>query len=157
MKNGLLAGLIGVSIVLSIDSITRVLLSTYLGEEILMFSYYDKFGLVWPFFLTFVAGISSFLGSTFSLTYGKHHRVLALIFFLVFLVLLRYGQIHLLYVTEGSENEGLFYPVTALVFSLIAILPAWKLTSGSSKQVNEDVMENELPKPKHHQPGSPDS
>ncbi len=137
---------------LSIDSITRVLLSTYLGEEILMFSYYDKFGLVWPFFLAFVAGISSFLGSTFSLTYGKHHRVLALIFFLVFLGLLRYGQIHLLY-----ETEGLFYPVTALVFSLIAILPAWKLTSGSSKQVNEDVMENEPPKPKHHQPGSPDS
>jgi len=153
MKNGLLAGLIGVSIVISIDSFTRVILSTYLGQEILMFSYYDKFGLVWPFLLAFIAGISSFLGGTFSLTYGKNHRVFALISFIFFLGILRYTQIHLLYKT----GEGLFYPVTALVFSLIAILPAWKMTSPKITSASEPFTEEETTKPKHHQPGNPDS
>lgn len=152
MKNGILAGLIGVSIVISIDSLTRVLLSTYLSEEILMFSYYDKFGLVWPFLLAFVAGISSFLGSTFSLTYGKNHRILALFSFLVFLGILRYTQIHLLY-----DTEGLFYPVTALIFSLIGLLAAWKVTSSKPALEEESITEEEISKPKHHQPGMPDS
>jgi hypothetical protein len=152
MKNALLAGLIGVSIVLSIDSLTRVLLSTYLGEEILMFSYYDKFGLVWPFMLAFIAGVSSFLGSTFSLTYGKNHRVMALLSFLIFLGLLRYVQIHLLF-----ETEGLFYPVTALIFSLIAVLAAWKVTSPKTTLTADSFTEEEAAKPKHHQPGHSDS
>src|SRR6056297_985094 len=152
MKNGLLAGLIGVSIVLSVDSITRVILSTYLGQEILMFSYNGYPGLVWPFLLAFIAGVSSFLGGTFSLTYGKNHRVFALISFLVFLGVLRYGQIHLLY-----ETEGLFYPITALVFSLIALLAAWKVTSTKTTSVSEPFNEDETSKPKHHQPGNPDS
>lgn len=152
MKNALLAGLIGVSIVISIDSLTRVLLSTYLGEEILMFSYYDKFGLVWPFMLAFIAGVSSFLGSTFTLTYGKNHRVMALLSFLTFLGLLRYVQIHLLY-----ETEGLFYPVTALVFSLIAVFAAWKVTSTKPTLPAESFTEEEAAKPKHHQPGHSDS
>lgn len=152
MKNGLLAGLIGVSIVLSVDSITRVILSTYLGQEILMFSYNGYPGLVWPFLLAFIAGISSLLGGTFSLTYGKNHRVFALISFLVFLGILRYGQIHLLY-----ETEGLFYPVTALVFSLIALLAAWKITSSKPAAIKESFNDEEMVKPKHHQPGNPDS
>ncbi|HMB41991.1 MAG TPA: hypothetical protein VKM37_08400 [Balneolaceae bacterium] len=152
MKNGLLAGLIGVSIVLSVDSITRVILSTYLGQEILMFSYNGYPGLVWPFLLAFIAGVSSFLGGTFSLTYGKNHRVFALISFLVFLGVLRYGQIHLLY-----ETEGLFYPITALVFSLIALLAAWKVTSTKTTSESEPFNEDETSKPKHHQPGNPDS
>lgn len=152
MKNGLLAGLIGVSIVLSVDSITRVILSTYLGQEILMFSYNGYPGLVWPFLLAFIAGISSFLGGTFSLTYGKNHRVFALISFLVFLGILRYGQIHLLY-----ETEGLFYPVTALLFSLIALMAAWKLTSSKPAVKKESLTDEEMVKPKHHQPGNPDS
>lgn len=152
MKKGLLAGLIGVSIVISIDSLTRVILSTYLGEEILMFSYYDKFGLIWPFFLAFTAGISSFLGSSFTLSYSKSHRITALISFLIFLGILRYGQIHLLY-----ETEGLFYPVTALVFSLIALIAAWKVTSPKSKVNSESYTEEEKIKPKHHQPGPSDS
>jgi len=152
MKNGLLAGLIGVSIVLSVDSITRVILSTYLGQEILMFSYNGYPGLVWPFLLAFIAGVSSFFGGTFSLTYGKNHRVFALISFLVFLGVLRYGQIHLLY-----ETEGLFYPITALVFSLIALLAAWKVTSTKTTSESEPFTEDETSKPKHHQPGNPDS
>jgi len=152
MKNGLLAGLIGVSIVLSVDSITRVILSTYLGQEILMFSYNGYPGLVWPFLLAFIAGVSSFFGGTFSLTYGKNHRVFALISFLVFLGVLRYGQIHLLY-----ETEGLFYPITALVFSLIALLAAWKVTSTKTTSESEPFNEDETSKPKHHQPGNPDS
>lgn len=137
---------------LSVDSITRVILSTYLGQEILMFSYNGYPGLVWPFLLAFIAGVSSFLGGTFSLTYGKNHRVFALISFLVFLGVLRYGQIHLLY-----ETEGLFYPITALVFSLIALLAAWKVTSTKTTSESEPFNEDETSKPKHHQPGNPDS
>lgn len=152
MKNSLLAGLIGFSIVLSIDSVARVLISTYLNQEILMFSYNGYPGLVWPFILAFVAGISSFLGGTFSLSYGKDHRVFALISFLIFLGILRYGQIHLLY-----ETEGLFYPVTALVFSLIALLAAWKFTSPKTISKSEEVSGEEAAKPKHHQPENPGS
>lgn len=152
MKNGLLAGLIGVSIVLSMDSLTRVIISTYLGQEILMFSYNGYPGLVWPFILTFVAGISSFLGGVFSLTYGKSNRIFALISFLIFLGILRYVQIHLLF-----ETEGLFYPITALVFSLIALLAAWKVTSQKVTSEGERITEEEPPKPKHHQPENPDS
>jgi len=152
MKNGLLAGLIGVSIVLSVDSITRVILSTYLGQEILMFSYNGYPGLVWPFLLAFVAGVSSLLGATFSLTYGKSHRIIALISFLIFLGILRYGQIHLLY-----ETEGLFYPITALIFSLIALFAAWKITKPKITLQKESFTDEESPKPKHHQPGNPDS
>ncbi len=147
MKNGLLAGLIGVSIVLSVDSLTRVILSTSIGEEILMFSYAGYPGLVWPFILTIVAGVSSFLGGVFSLSYGKQHRIFALISFLIFLGILRYLQIHLLY-----ETEGLFYPVTALIFSLIALFAAWKVTSAKSSSKGDSFEENEPSKPKHHRP-----
>jgi len=149
MKNGLLAGLIGVSIVLSTDSLSRILLSTYLDQEILMFSYTGYPAPVWPFVLAFLAGVSSFLGGIFSLSYGKQHRVFSLISFLIFLGILRYVQIHLLYETE------LFYPVTALIFSLIALFAAWKVTSPKSTPASGDFTEEEPSKPKHHQPGNP--
>lgn len=152
MKNGILAGLIGVSIVLSIDSLTRVILSTYLGQEILMFSYAGYPGLAWPFILTLIAGVSSFLGGTFSLTYAKQHRIFAVISFLIFLGILRYTQIHLLY-----ETEGLFYPVTALIFSLIALLAAWKVTSRKRSATTDDFEDKEPPKQKHHRPENPGS
>lgn len=152
MKNGILAGLIGVSIILSVDSLSRVILSTYLGQEILMFSYAEYPGLIWPFLLIIMAGVSSFLGGIFSLTYGKRHRVLALISLLIFLGILRYVQIHLLY-----ETEGLFYPITALIFSLIALFVAWKVTSDKSSPKSDEYEKSTPPKQKHHLPENPGS
>lgn len=141
MKKSILGGLIGVSIVLSIDSISRVFVALPLDTSILMFSYSEYPGLLWPVILTAVAMGSAFLGGLFSFTYGKENKYVSLISYLLFLVMLRYGQIHLLYGTESIA-----YPVAALILSLIAVLFAWKLVFPKKKQ--EEFAEEE--KKNHH-------
>ncbi len=138
MKKGILGGLIGVSIVLSIDSLFRVFIALFLDTSILMFSYSEYEGLLWPVLLTIVAMISAFSGGLFSFTYGKLHKYSSLISYLVCLMLLRYGQIHLLF-----ETETIIYPIVALILSLVAVFFAWKLAfpkrpEFEGKEIEED-------------------
>lgn len=144
MKNSILGGLVGLSIVLSIDTLTRILLSLYIDYEFQVFAYSEYPGILWPVFLVGVAGFSSFLGALFSFTYGKEHRIAALTTFLFLLISLRYAQIHLLFETDP------FYSITALIFSLFTVIIAWKLSSTKSKK-NINESENEFKKT-HHQP-----
>lgn len=129
MKKSILGGLIGLSIVLSLDSLMRVLIALYVDEQILMFSYTGYPGLLSVILITFMAGISSFLGGLFVLTYDKNHQIAGLILFILLLTGLRYGQIHLLYPTEG-----ILYPIIGLILSLIAIFLAWKVVRPSKTE-----------------------
>ena len=122
MKKGILGGLIGVSIVLSIDSLSRVFIALSLDTSILMFSYSEYDGFFWPILLTAIAMVSAFAGALFSFTYGKSHKYSSILSYLFCLILLRYGQIHLLF-----DTETIVYPVVALILSLVAVFLAWKL------------------------------
>jgi TM2 domain-containing membrane protein YozV len=129
MKKSILGGLIGLSIVLSLDSLMRVLIALYVAEEILMFSYTGYPGLLSVILITLMAGLSSFLGGLFVLTYDKKHQIAGLILFILLLSGLRYGQIHLLYPTEG-----ILYPIIGLILSLIAVFLAWKVVRPSKSE-----------------------
>lgn len=140
MKKSLLAGLIGMAIIIAIDAVSRVFVSLYLGHEILMFAYSAYPGsVVWPVLLTLIAGFSTFFGALFCLSYNRDHQVTGVIFFLILLIILRYGQIHLL-----MEFESLFYPVTALVLSLGGLFIAWQLArrkKNAAKQASAEPAE----------------
>ncbi|TVQ00115.1 MAG: hypothetical protein EA359_16320 [Balneolaceae bacterium] len=129
MKKSILGGLIGLSIVLSLDSLVRVLIALYVDEQILMFSYTGYPGWLSVILITMMAGLSSFLGALFVLTYDKNHQVAGLILFGVLLTGFRYGQIHLLYPTEG-----IIYPIIGFILSLIAIFLAWKVVRPSKSE-----------------------
>jgi len=129
MKKSILGGLIGLSIVLSLDSLVRVLIALYVDEQILMFSYTGYPGWLSVILITMMAGLSSFLGALFVLTYDKTHQVAGLILFSILLAGFRYGQIHLLYPTEG-----IIYPIIGFILSLIAIFLAWKVVRPSKSE-----------------------
>ncbi len=132
MKKSILGCFIGLSIVLSLDSLSRVFIALYHDQAILMFSYSAYPGALWAVLLTAMAGISTFLGGLFSFTYGKSNQVLSLSVFTVLIILLRYAQIHLLY-----ETETIFYPITGMILSLLAIFFAWKLARPGKKKDEE--------------------
>lgn len=142
MKHSILGSLVGIAIVIALDSITRVILSTYTGQEILMFSYSSFEGLLWPVMLTILAGLTSFLGALFSINYGKSHKVITALLFLLLLVVLRYGQIHLL-----MSTESLFYPITALVLSIGGTFIAWQIIKDKVSSRPAPVEET-----RHHYP-----
>lgn len=99
-----------------------MIIALYMKQDILMFSYSNYPGLLWPILLTFIAGFSSFFGAMFSLTYGRKKQIVTLITFSILLLLFRYAQIHILY-----DTESIFYPVLSLILSLIALFLAWKV------------------------------
>lgn len=144
MKNSILGSLIGLSIVLSIDSVSRVLAALIFDQQILMFSYTGYPGMATPILLTLMAAISTFLGGLFAFTYGKSRQVVSLLLFLVLIIFLRYGQVHLLYTTEG-----IVYPIIGLILSILAIFLAWKLVRPSKNQEKAETF-------KHHSPAAPD-
>ncbi len=132
MKKSILGCFIGLSIVLSLDSISRVLVALYHDHTILMFSYSAYPGAIWAVLLTLMAGISTFLGGLFSFSYGKSKQVLSLSVFTVLIILLRYAQIHLLY-----ETETIAYPIAGFILSLLAIFFSWKLVRPERKKDEE--------------------
>lgn len=145
MKRSLLGSFIGISIILSIDSISRVIISLYENEDILMFSYslYSGF---WPILLVAIAAFSTFFGAMFALTYGRQKQIFTLVFFIILAGLYRYGQLLLL-----DDTEGLLYPVIALVLSIFSILLAWRLVRPSkSKKDSGDDDFTQPSTPKHH-------
>lgn len=149
MKRSLLGSLIGISIILSIDSISRVIISLYENEEILMFSYslYPGF---WSILLIAIAAFSTFFGAMFALTYGRQKQILTLILFTILAGLFRYGQLLLL-----DDTEGLLFPVIALVVSLFSILLAWRLirpSKSKKSQNDDDEFDTSSTQTHHHYP-----
>jgi len=136
MKKALVGSLIGVAIVVALDSFARVIISIYMGLNYPMISYSEFPGIIWPMLLTFIGGFTVFFGAMFTLTYGRSHRLVALLSLLFFIILLRYGQIYLL-----TGIESLFYPITTLVLSLGSIVLAWQLTGPKKKSVSEEQQE----------------
>lgn len=122
MKKSILGSFIGICILLTLESLTRVIIALYMKEDILMFSYSNYPGILWPVLITVVSGFSAFFGAMFSLTYGRKKQILTVTLFALLLSALRYGQIHILY-----ETETIIYPVITLVLSLIALFLAWKV------------------------------
>lgn len=138
MKKAFIGSLVGIAIVIAIDSFARVILSIYMGLDLPMVSYTEYPGIVWPLLITFIGGFSAFFGAMFSLTYGRSHRWVNMISFLLFIILLRYGQIYLL-----TGKESLFYPITTLVLSLGGLLIAWQITGQGIRKSSESVGEEE--------------
>ncbi len=155
MKRSLLGSFIGISIILSIDSISRVIISLYENEDILMFSYslYSGF---WPILLVAIAAFSTFFGAMFALTYGRQKQIFSLVLFIILAGLFRYGQIVLL-----DDTEGLLYPVVALVVSLVSIFLAWRLvrttTEAKEDQGGNDDFTPPTTQKHHHYPADGDS
>jgi hypothetical protein len=150
MKKSLLGSFVGLCIIIALDSLSRVIISIYMNEEILMFSYSDYPGLIWPWLLTGIAAFSSFFGAMFALTFGREKRLLTFITFLILTGLMRYGQLHLL-----METETLLYPILALIFSLAGIILAWRLLKPSIKKAqtpSEEAESTQESKGRHHHP-----
>jgi hypothetical protein len=139
MKKSILGSFIGISIVLSIESFARVVAALTFDVDIPMFSYTAFPGIVTPVILTLTAAVSSFLGTLFLLTYGKKKEITSLILFVLMLLFLRYGQIHLLY-----DTESIVYPVIALILSLISVFIAWKILHPKKEEKENDF------ETKHH-------
>lgn len=146
MKKSVLGAFIGLSVVLSIDSLARVIIAVLENEEILMFSYSGYPGIIWPIVLVAVAGLSTFLGALFTLSYGKLHKITGLFIFIILLTLLRYSQTYLL-----MGTEELLYPVAGFVLSLLMIFPAWRvMTPKKSPELPKEGPPVE--QPRYHQP-----
>ena len=148
MKQAIVGSLAGIAIVFAIDSFARVIIATYSGMEILMFSYAQYPGLIWPVALTIFAGITSFIGGLFSITYGRSHKGVTASLYTLLLIGVRYSQIHLLLPTES-----LFYPITALVLSLGGMFFAWQLLKDKVTQAPEATQA----KSHYHAPESKES
>lgn len=127
MKKSIVGSLIGICIIIAIDSFIRVVVSVYSGTDILMISYSAYPGLMWPILLTVFAGLSTFIGAMFALTFGRAKPKITASVFVLLLILIRYGQTHLL-----IDREILIYPISALVLSIGAAFLAWQLI-GSKK------------------------
>lgn len=134
MKKAIIGSLIGIAIVVALDTFARVIISIYMGLNYPMISYSEFPGIIWPMLLTFIGGFTVFFGAMFTLTYGRNNRLVALLNLLFFIILLRYGQIYLL-----TGLESLFYPITTLVLSLGSILLAWQLTDPKKKSEPNSV------------------
>lgn len=142
MKNALLGSLVGIAVVIALDSLIRILVAVYSGIPIPMLSY-EEFDFMWTLVITIFTGFTTFLGGMFSFNFGRTHKVMTVIYFSLLVILVRYGQIHLLY-----PQESLFYPVTALVLSLAGVFLAWQLSNKGGKP------EKEPKEQYHHYPGS---
>lgn len=138
MKKSIIGSLVGIAIVIALDTFARVVISIYMGLNYPMISYTEFSGIIWPILLTLIGGFTVFFGAMFSLTYGRSHRVITMLSFLTLTILLRYGQIYLL-----TGKESLFYPITTLVLSLGSILIAWQLTGNKKGTATSTVSEEE--------------
>lgn len=136
MKKSFIGSLIGFGIAVTIDLLSRVVIALYMKEDILMFSYSNYPGLLWPVLLTFIGGFSVFFGGMFALTYGRANQIFTVTLFTTLILLLRYSQIHVLY-----ETETIVYPILTLILSLIAVFLAWKIIHKTKKNDSEFTTE----------------
>lgn len=139
MKDIFLGSLIGILIVFALDTFIRLFIAATLGMEVSVMGYAEYPGL-WKIFLSILTLMTTFFGAYFALTYTKRKHVMVIIIFGTLLVALRYGQIH-----AGIGHESLFFPIAALVFSLLGTGLAWKWLHRKGKI-------NKANKPQYHQP-----
>lgn len=139
MKDIILGSLIGILIVFALDTFIRLFIAITLNMEVSLMSYAAYPGL-WKILLSFLTLITTFLGAYFSLTYIKRKHVVMITVFGGLLIALRYGQIH-----SSIGFESLFFPIAALVFSLLGAGLAWKWLHRKGKL-------NKAHKPHYHQP-----
>lgn len=130
MKKSLIGSLIGVAIVVAADTIIRVIASISLDIEVSLFLYNIYPGFTWSLLICSLTLLTSFLGGAFAVTYADMKKKLALIMFGVWLMAVRYGQIH-----YAMEVE-LLLPIVALVFSLLSIVLVWRFFLGRKKASN---------------------
>lgn len=142
MKNALLGSLIGVAIVFALDMFVRILISLYTDQAMIIFGFQDYPGFMWALLIVLLTFVSTTLGGMFTLSYGKEHLKWSLVIFTTFILLLRYGQVHVL-----INTETLVYPILALIVSLLGIAAAWKFSTGKKADVSKDKT--------HHKPSEP--
>lgn len=146
MKKSFIGSLIGIAIVVAADTIIRVIFSTSLDIEISLFRYDVYPGIIWELLICFLTLLTSFLGGAFAVTYADVKKQVGLFLFGVWLMGIRYGQIH-----YAMEQE-LLLPVVALVLSLGAVILVWRFFLKNKKPTFQEPAENASYDKKHHSP-----
>jgi hypothetical protein len=152
MKKNIIGSLIGVAIVVAADTIVRVIVSIFLESEVSLFLYNIYPGFTWSLLICSLTLVTSFLGGAFAVTYSDIKKRFALILFAVWLMAIRYGQIH--YVMDRE----LLLPIVALIFSLLAVILVWRFFLTGKKipavaaEHTEPPSENGTEHKKHHSP-----
>lgn len=149
MKKSLIGSLIGVAIVVAADTIIRVIISLIFNIDVTLFLY-EIYGIPWSLLICSLTLITSFLGGAFAVTNADSKKKLALIMFGIWLMAIRYGQIHFV-----MEQE-LLLPIVSLVFSLLSVVLVWRFFLGGKKaSATEQVEPSAAPganDKKHHSP-----
>jgi len=150
MKKNLIGSLIGVAIVVAADTIIRVILSISLDSDLSLFLYNIYPGLTWSLMVCALTLVTSFMGGAFAVTYTNVKKKLGLIMFGVWLMAVRYGQIHF------AMDQELLLPIVALVFSLLAVVLVWRFFLNRNKTIKAEHVESpaepETSNKKHHTP-----
>lgn len=139
MKNALLGSLIGVTIVFALDIFIRIAISLYTDQTVIIFGFEEYPGFIWAVLIVLFTSVSTALGGLFALSYGKSYLRWSIVIFTMFILFLRYGQIHIL-----INTETLAYPILALIMSLLGIAAAWTVLT---RRRTHKEKEN-----KHHKP-----
>lgn len=144
MKKSFIGSLIGIAIVVAADTIIRVIFSIALDFEISLFRYNIYPGILWELLICSLTLLTSFLGGVFTVTYADLRKQTGLIIFGVWLMGVRYGQIH-----YAMEQE-LLLPIVALILSLGALIIVWKTFLKNKKSVLEEPAESGSHDRRHH-------
>lgn len=156
MKKSIIGSLIGVSVVVAADTLIRVIISLSLESEVSLFLYNIYPGISWSLLICALTLVTSFLGGVFAVTYTATKKKFALIMFGVWLMAVRYGQIHF------AMDRELLLPIVALVFSLLSIVLVWRFYISRKKTPDVEPSapvedHHEPPHKKHHSPNISDS
>ena len=150
MKKNLIGSLIGVAIVVAADTIIRVILSISLDSELSLFLYNIYPGLTWSLLVCALTLVTSFMGGAFAVTYTNVNKKLGLIMFAIWLMAVRYGQIHF------AMEQELLLPIVALIFSLLAVVLVWRFFLSRNRELKaeqtESPAEPDASNKKHHSP-----
>ncbi|MFU8812728.1 MAG: hypothetical protein ACNA78_07140 [Balneolaceae bacterium] len=120
MKQSILAGLIGVAILIALELVTRIALAISLGIPVAVFGFEAWPGFLWAFLLLFLSLPFSVLAAYITMVSGRQNKLASFILYVFFLLVAKYGQIHLL-----IGKETLIYPVLSLAFAVTGAMLAW--------------------------------
>jgi len=140
MKKSLAGSLIGIAVVVAIDTVIRVAVSVATEAPVHLFRYDIYPGILIGFSLSFLTLFSSFAGAALTISYADVQKKTGAVLFIIWLIMIRYGQIH--YVLD----DELFTPILSLIISLIGAGLAWKFflikkttsPAGVSEQIEQD-------------------
>lgn len=156
MKKSIIGSLIGVLVVVAADTLIRVIISLSLESEVSLFLYTIYPGISWSLLICGLTLVTSFLGGVFTVTYTDTKKKFGLILFGVWLMMVRYGQIHF------AMDRELLLPIVALVFSLLSVVLVWRFYISRNKTPDAEAsapgIDHEPPThKKHHSPNISDS